>query len=87
MIDLRTLLPSEARRQLTRALLERIEGSPLNVYQNPSYTFADALRDFAHEDSGARGDLVAECFREALATYERLHPKGWDNEKQRAFRS
>lgn len=83
--NLQGLLPSAAKSALTAHFLERLEGAKLNCYCDPMYEFADAIGEFRNEGGWVQS-ILHECFRAAEKEYNRLHLKGWDNERQEAFR-
>lgn len=85
MLDTRPLMPSEAKRQLTELLLKRLEQAPLNWYASPIFAYSDAFKLIFEDDDYARS-ILFHCYEDALRQYERLHPKQWDLENQKAFR-
>lgn len=85
--DFRTMLPSQAKREVHEFLVKQFEESKLNCYADPSFCYADALalfRDTEHE--WVRTVLLYGCFETAKQEYERRNFKGWNNETQRAYR-
>lgn len=85
--DFRTMLPSQARRELQAFLLKQLESSKLNCYADPMLTYADILGMFRNVGSEwVKNQLLLECWEAASKDYHRLHPKGWDNAKQQAYR-
>lgn len=83
--DFRTMLPSQAKREVTALLLERFEKAALNSYANPMFDYALALREFDGSlHDWVRHNILHDCFKEALREYERRHPK--DMEGGKVFR-
>lgn len=86
MPDFRKMLPSQARAELLRVLVEKLEGAPLSFRSDPMFTYTDALGMFRDEAGTYVSTILHETFEAAQREYDRRHPKHWDNEKQMAFR-
>ncbi len=71
-IDLRSMLPAQAKQALYDWCLKQMEASRLNGYLNPTFNVTDALRA-VESDDWARS-IAAECYDKALKEYERRHP-------------
>lgn len=86
--EIRQALPSQGRKLLTAYFLKKLEDAPLNYQVDPSYKFVDALHETHDEEAGQwfNSGFIHECFEEAERQYNKLHPKKWDNNAQKAYR-
>lgn len=82
------MTPSKAKEVLYGLLYDRIKTAPLNHRKDPNFTLMDALRLLeGDEHEWVHKNILHECYAKALKKWETKHPKGWDNDNQRAYRA
>ena len=85
-IDTRRMLPSDAKAAITAHFLKCLESSKIGYLADPIIRQTADFYGMVHKDDDWGRRQIPDCYAAAWAEYNRLYPKCWDNERQKAYR-
>lgn len=83
--DLSSELPSAAKVKMVAFFLKKLCDSKLNFRGEPFYSLVDALGEVHDQDSVWVRTHATECYRDAYAKYDCLHPKKYIKREDAGF--